>query len=148
MRPIVNRLVSLAGFQVKNAESLGVNRYRQGQYFNMHYDFMNEAGVREDPMFPQGCQRAATVLAYLSDVESGGETVFVRDENYDPESNINENNPDHLVVRPKKGRVLVWFDMHPYRELIDERTLHGGQPVIKGEKIAATIFIRNCTRAY
>lgn len=125
-----------------------MNRYRKGQYFSLHHDYMNEAGVREDMMFPRGCQRAATVLAYLSDVESGGETVFIRDENYDYKSEIDEKNPDHLVVKPKKGRVLVWFDMHPNRERVDERTLHGGQPVMKGEKIAATIFIRNCSKGY
>lgn len=69
--PIVKKLVSLAGFPAQNAESLGVNRYRPGQYFNFHHDWMDEAGVENDPMFPQGCQRAATVLAYLSDTEEG-----------------------------------------------------------------------------
>jgi prolyl 4-hydroxylase len=135
--PIVTKLVSMAGFHSKNAESMGVNRYRESQYFRLHYDWMEEEGVQSDPMFPDDCQRAATVLAYLSDTEEGGETVFVRDENYDFVTPITNDNPDMLVVKPKKGRVLIWFDMHPYRELVDRRTLHGGQPVIKGEKVSS-----------
>lgn len=135
VEPIVNKLVSLAGFRGDNAESLGVNRYRESQYFRLHHDWMEEEGVLADPMFPKGCQRAATVLAYLSDTEEGGETVFVRDPDYDFASPITGDNPDMLVVKPRKGRVLVWFDMHPYRERVDLRTLHGGQPVVKGEKV-------------
>lgn len=143
--PVVERLASLAGFASNNVESLGVNRYRKSQYFNFHHDYIGDNGLVGDPAFPDVCERAATVLAYLSDVEEGGETVFVRDPNFDY-GEIDESNPDHLVVKPKKGRVLVWFDMHPYRELVDDRTLHAGRPVVDGEKIAATVFIRNCTR--
>lgn len=88
-----------------------------------------------DADFPKRCQRAATVLAYLSDTEEGGETMFVRDthffDNLRPYTNDDE---DMLVVKPKKGRVLVWFDEHPYTEKVDPTTLHGGQPVINGTK--------------
>jgi prolyl 4-hydroxylase len=142
---IVSRLVSMAGFRLEHAESLGVNRHREGQLFKMHYDFVDEEGLKADPAFPS-CQRAATVLAYLTDVEEGGETVFIRDKTFKPDDTPDPKNPDHLVVRPKKGRVLVWFDMHPYLEEVDFRTYHGARAVRKGEKIAATIFIRNCSK--
>lgn len=132
--PIVAKLASFAGFSPKNSESLGVNRYGPGQYFDLHYDWMEEIGVDADEVFTKGCQRAATVLAYLSDTEEGGETVFVRDPNYDFASPITNHNKDMLVVKPKKGRVLIWFDEHPYTEAVDHSTLHGGQPVIKGTK--------------
>lgn len=132
--PIVAKLASFAGFSPKNAESLGVNRYRPGQYFRLHHDWMDEIGVESDPVFPKGCQRAATVLAYLSDTEEGGETVFVRDPEYDFVRPFSKDDENMLVVKPKKGRVLIWFDEHPYTEKIDPTTLHGGQPVITGTK--------------
>lgn len=132
--PIVAKLASFAGFSPKNSESLGVNRYGPGQYFNLHFDWMEENGVNADEVFTKGCQRAATVLAYLSDTEEGGETVFVRDPNYDYASPITSDDEDMLVIKPKKGRVLIWFDEHPYTEAVDHSTLHGGQPVMKGTK--------------
>lgn len=141
---VVQKVVSLTGFSIKNTESIGVNRYRSGQYFNPHYDFLEEQQLSGAPHF-RGCQRAGTILIYLSDVEEGGETVFARDGFLDGYFLYDENNPDHLRVKPKRGRVLVWYDMHPYTEAIDLRTLHGGSPVIQGTKMAATIFVRNCS---
>lgn len=141
---VVQKVASLTGFSIQNTESIGVNRYRTGQYFNPHYDFLEEQQLLGAPHF-RGCQRAGTILIYLSDVEEGGETMFARDGFLDAYFLYDGNNPDHLKVKPKRGRVLVWYDMHPYTEAIDPRTLHGGSPVIQGTKMAATIFVRNCS---
>lgn len=77
--------------------------------------------------------------------------MFIRDPDYDFVADPDPSNPDHLIVKPKKGRVLIWFDMHPNTEKVDHRTLHGGQAVIKGEKSKfispASLslgFVRNC----
>ncbi|KAI0566913.1 prolyl 4-hydroxylase 10 [Gracilaria domingensis] len=142
---IVQKVTSLAGFSMHHAEAMGINRYRGGQFFNPHFDFLQEGQMDGMPEF-KGCQRASTVLIYLSDVEEGGETVFARDGHMDGNFRFDETNPDHLIVKPKRGRVLIWYDMHPYTESVDPRTLHGGSPVISGTKIAATIFVRNCSR--
>ncbi|PXF48730.1 putative prolyl 4-hydroxylase 7 [Gracilariopsis chorda] len=142
---VVQKVVSLTGFSIKNTESIGVNRYRSGQYFNPHYDFLEEQQLSGAPHF-RGCQRAGTILIYLSDVEEGGETVFARDGFLDGYFLYDENNPDHLRVKPKRGRVLVWYDMHPYTEAIDLRTLHGGSPVIQGcAQSFKAFFLSGCS---
>lgn len=144
---LVRKLAKLAGFSgTDNAEHIAVNRYREGQLFKPHYDYLPEDRLGGYTEFPN-CQRAATVLMYLSDVEKGGESLFIRDESNTGDFVYDPSNSNQLSVKPKRGRVLVWFDMHPFTERIDSRTLHGGSPVIEGEKLAATVFLRNCTRA-
>jgi prolyl 4-hydroxylase len=118
--PVVAKLAQLAGFKSENAESLAVNRYLESQYFEMHYDFIHENNLYHDQQFPSICQRAATVLAYLSDDVEGGETVFARDINWQSSDGIDDANPDNLIVNPKKGRVLVWYNMY----VINSRLLH------------------------
>lgn len=143
---IVKKVTALAGFPSENAEPIGINRYQPSQFFNPHYDYLQEYQlISPDPRRP-ACQRAITALIYLSDVEAGGETMFARDRQMDGTFAYDEENDNHLAVTPKKGRVLIWYDMHPYTEKIDDRTLHGGSPVKEGTKIAATIFIRNCSQ--
>lgn len=141
---IGRKVVALTGFPFTHAEAISVNRYSKTQYFNPHYDFLDEDVLRTDHMFPN-CQRAATVLIYLSDVASGGESVFVRKGALDGRFKYDHMNEDHVAVRPKRGRVLIWYDMYPWSEEVDLRTLHGGAPVKEGVKIAATIFVRNCS---
>lgn len=141
---IVQKVTTLAGFTPQHAEHIGVNRYKPSQYFNPHHDFIQEHQL-EGGEFP-GCQRSSTALIYLSDVEEGGETMFTRASDMDGRFQYDANNPHHLRVKPKRGRVLVWYNMHPFTEKVDPRTLHGGSPVVSGIKMAATIFIRNCTR--
>lgn len=46
-------------------------------------------------------------LIYISDVEKSGETVFDRKGYMDEKFRYDANNSDHLVVKPKRGRVLV-----------------------------------------
>ena len=50
-----------------------VLRYEVGQKYEAHMDAFSDAFNQDDK---KGGQRVATVLMYLSDVESGGETVF------------------------------------------------------------------------
>ena len=76
-----------------------------------------------------------TVIAYLNDVQEGGETGF-------PELGIN--------VPPKKGDTLVFHntlqeDVAAYPR-INPRSLHGGMPVIKGEKWMVNLWFRENLR--
>ena len=70
-----------------------------------------------------------TVFLYLNDVEEGGATAF----------------PDlepPIKVMPKRGRVLLWpsvLDDQP--DEIDDRTEHEAQPVTKGIKYGANVWV-------
>lgn len=57
------------------------------------------------------------------------------------------NNPDHFRVVPERRRVLVWYNMHPYTERIDDRTMHAEAAVTQREKKGATVFICNCNNS-
>jgi prolyl 4-hydroxylase len=123
-----------------------VNKYvkppgEAGQGFRPHYDyFVDESNLKHYRF--DGCQRAATLLIYLSDNTSGGETLFMRDGR---SADYNPYNPSHVKVTPKRGRILAWFNCHPLTEAVDGATLHAGVPIEEGVKLAATLFIRNCT---
>ncbi|XP_064549532.1 prolyl 4-hydroxylase subunit alpha-1-like [Drosophila montana] len=92
--------------------------YVFGGHYESHYDFFNSSAFPHD--------RIATTLIYLNDVVKGGATVF-------PEL--------ELVVQPERGKVLHWYNMLPGTFDYDLRSLHGGCPVLIGEKIALTNWI-------
>jgi prolyl 4-hydroxylase len=71
-------------------------------------------------------QRLATFITYLSEVEEGGETIFPKID---------------LKVKPHKGDGLLFYNLHS-DGTVDELALHGGLPVIKGEKWIVTKWIR------
>jgi hypothetical protein len=123
-----------------------VNKYvkppgEAGQEFRPHYDYFNDEAQLKDHKF-NGCERAATLLIYLSDTIRGGETLFIRDGH---SASYNAHNPSHIQVTPRRGRILAWFNCHPLTEAVDGATLHAGVAIEEGVKLAATLFVRNCT---
>lgn len=104
---------------IENAELLQLTRYRQGQEYQPHYDNFNLPGY--PPVHT--VDRCATALLYLNDGFEGGCTVF-------PRLNI--------TVTPRQGDIL-YFE---YDEETYDLVLHAGEPVIKGEKRIASLWIR------
>ena len=72
----------------------------------------------------RGGQRVASVVMYLNTPERGGATVF-------PES--------HLEVAAVKGNAVFFSYDRPHPMT---RTLHGGAPVLAGEKWILTKWLR------
>jgi len=70
-------------------------------------------------------------LVYLNDVEEGGETGF------DMARPLGEV----IKIEPKKGRVVVFDNLKPDGTL-NRRSRHAGLPVIKGEKWAFNLWLR------
>ncbi|XP_074308458.1 putative prolyl 4-hydroxylase 10 [Silene latifolia] len=140
IRNIEKRIADFTFLPVEHGEGLQVLHYEVGQKYEPHFDyFLDEFNT------VNGGQRIATVLMYLSEVDFGGETVFP-----DAKGNksavpywneLSECAKEGLSVKPKMGDALLFWSMNPDASL-DPSSLHGGCPVIKGNKWSATKWIR------
>jgi prolyl 4-hydroxylase len=116
-----NRIEALTQIPKNNSENLQLLRYKEGQFYKIHNDYIPHERGRV-----QGV-RTLTFFLYLSDVEEGGGTNF-------PELD--------LTVKPKRGRAVIWpsvLDAYPHQA--DPRTNHQALPVIKGIKYGANAWL-------
>ncbi|XP_068656811.1 probable prolyl 4-hydroxylase 9 [Aristolochia californica] len=120
-----------------HGEAFNVLRYEVGQRYNSHYDAFNPAEYG-----PQKSQRIASFLLYLSDVEEGGETMFPFENDLNMDGSYDYKECIGLKVRPRQGDGLLFYSVFP-NGTIDQTSLHGSCPVIKGEKWVATKWIRD-----
>ncbi|XP_031505150.2 probable prolyl 4-hydroxylase 3 isoform X2 [Nymphaea colorata] len=138
---IEKRIADVSFVPVENGEGLQVLRYIVGEKYDPHFDFFHDS---INTM--QGGQRLATMLMYLSDVKEGGETVFPRAAVNISTASARWNNRSKcaktgMALRPRMGDALLFWSMHPDASL-DALSLHGGCPVIKGDKWSATKWMR------
>ncbi|RWR92379.1 putative prolyl 4-hydroxylase 3 isoform X2 [Cinnamomum micranthum f. kanehirae] len=136
IRNIEKRIADFTFIPVEHGEGLQILHYEVGQRYEPHYDyFLDQFNTKN------GGQRIATVLMYLSDVEEGGETVFPSaNANYSSVpwwNELSECAKKGLSVKPKMGDALLFWSMRPDASL-DPSSLHGGCPVIKGNKWSST----------
>lgn len=117
---IEKRVASIMNIPVEHAEGLHILKYTPGQEYKPHFDYFSAASKASQN------NRISTLVMYLNDVEEGGETYF-------PELGFS--------VSPKKG-MAVYFEYFYSDQTLNEQTLHGGAPVIKGEKWLATQWMR------
>lgn len=118
------RIGALLGWPVQNGEGLQVLRYGPGAEYKPHYDYFDPAEPGTASILQRGGQRVATLVMYLNEPEAGGATVF----------------PDAtLAVVPKCGNAVFFSYSQPHPV---SRTLHGGAPVLSGEKWIATKWLR------
>jgi len=122
IRHIEAKISALTGLPVENGEGIQVLRYQVGQEYKPHYDYFdpNSPGVAQQ----LDNNRICTFLMYLNTPESGGATVF-------PDAGVE--------VAARQGNALLFAYATPTP---DTKTLHGGAPVLKGEKWVATKWIR------
>ncbi|KAL7192897.1 hypothetical protein ACSBR2_024665 [Camellia fascicularis] len=140
IRKIEKRIADFTFIPVEHGEGLQILHYEVGQKYEPHFDyFADEFNTKN------GGQRIATVLMYLSDVEEGGETVFPAPKgNYSSVpwwNELSECGKGGLSVKPKMGDALLFWSMKPDATL-DPSSLHGGCPVIKGNKWSSTKWMR------
>ncbi|BAT77655.1 hypothetical protein LR48_Vigan09g034900 [Vigna angularis] len=136
VQDIEKRIADYTFIPVENGEGLQILHYEVGQKYEPHYDyFLDEFNTKN------GGQRIATVLMYLSDVEEGGETVFpAATTNFSSVpwwNDLSQCARKGLSVKPKRGDALLFWSMRPDASL-DPSSLHGGCPVIKGNKWSST----------
>nr|WP_309100991.1 2OG-Fe(II) oxygenase [Fredinandcohnia onubensis] len=117
---IEKRISQIMNIPTEHGEGLQILNYKIGQEYKAHFDFFTSTNkVINNP-------RISTMVMYLSDVEHGGETYF-------PKLNFS--------VSPQKG-MAVYFEYFYNDQDLNEQTLHGGAPVIVGDKWAATQWMR------
>ena len=121
---IEQRIAALLRWPVENGEGLQVLHYLPGAEYKPHYDYFDPAQPGSATILKRGGQRVGTLVMYLNTPEAGGGTTF----------------PDvQLEVAPVQGHAVFFsYDRaHP-----SSRSLHGGAPVIAGEKWVATKWLR------
>lgn len=123
---IDRRTSELMQLPIANGEGLQILNYRIGGEYKPHHDYFPPQETGSRVHVARGGQRVATLILYLNNVEDGGETIF-------PEIN--------LKVAPKQGNAL-YFAYTNSKSQVDPLTLHGGCPVLKGEKWIATKWMR------
>ncbi|KAL5713968.1 procollagen-proline 4-dioxygenase [Ranunculus cassubicifolius] len=139
IREIEKRIADFTFIPIEHGEGLQVLHYEVGQKYEPHYDyFLDQFNTKN------GGQRIATILMYLSDVEEGGETVFPAAKgNYSSVpwyNELSECGKKGLSVKPKQGDALLFWSMRPDATL-DPSSLHGGCPVISGNKWSSTKWL-------
>lgn len=124
VRAIEARIARLLSWPVENGEHLQVLHYRPGDRYEPHYDYFDPTAEGSAAVLARGGQRVATLLIYLREPERGGETTF----------------PDlGLRFAARRGCALFFSYDRPHPST---KTLHGGAPVIAGEKWVATKWLR------
>jgi prolyl 4-hydroxylase len=117
---IEKRVSQIMNIPFEHGEGLQILNYQIGQEYKAHFDFFSPTSKSASN------PRISTLVMYLNDVEEGGETYF-------PKLNF--------AVSPKKG-MAVYFEYFYDNQALNELTLHGGAPVIIGDKWAATQWMR------
>ena len=126
VQQLQRRIDTLLGIDAAHGETLQGQRYTAGQEFRPHNDWFSPNSPSWVAENARGGQRSFTAMAYLNDVEDGGETDFPRLD---------------IAITPRAGTLLVWNNA-------DEEgnpnpwTLHAGNPVMRGSKYVVTKWYR------
>jgi prolyl 4-hydroxylase len=119
LQALQRRIAAFARLPVDNGESLTVLRYRPGQQYRRHLDTLPRTSN----------QRVATVIVYLNEGYSGGETRF---------------SESGLTIAGRGGDALFFANVDQ-RGQPDTQSAHAGLPVKAGVKWVATRWIRAAT---
>uniref|UniRef100_H2YXZ0 procollagen-proline 4-dioxygenase n=1 Tax=Ciona savignyi TaxID=51511 RepID=H2YXZ0_CIOSA len=123
---LTRRISEITGLSMNTTEELQVANYGVGGEYPPHLDVASRMYDHPDG------ERIATFLIYLSEVEEGGGTAFVR---------------AGVAAKPIKGSAVFWYNMYPSGD-IDIRTFHGACPVIIGNKWASNKWIRELGESF
>jgi prolyl 4-hydroxylase len=124
VRRLEERIARLLHWPVENGEGLQVLHYRPGAEYKPHHDYFAPGEPGTPTILKRGGQRVGTLVMYLNEPVRGGGTTF-------PEV--------PLQVMPRRGNAVFFSYDRPDPAT---RTLHGGAPVLEGEKWIATKWLR------
>jgi prolyl 4-hydroxylase len=120
------RISQVMGLPVENGEGFQVLYYPAGAINAPHFDFLQPSSEANRASLARSGQRVSTLIAYLNDVDEGGETEF-------PAAGWR--------VTPEPGSA-VYFEYCNRLGQVDSRTVHGSRAVVRGEKWVLTKWMR------
>ncbi|HEY8010472.1 MAG TPA: 2OG-Fe(II) oxygenase [Rudaea sp.] len=121
---VEQRIAKLLNWPAENGEGLQILHYEPGAEYVPHYDYFDLDDAGTPAVLKHGGHRVASLIIYLNTPERGGATIF----------------PDVGVdVMPQQGNAVFFSYARPDPST---QTLHGGAPVLAGEKWIATKWLR------
>ncbi len=124
LESINRRMAQVTRWPLAHGEPLQILHYGVGAEYQPHFDYFSPEDAGTAALLQHGGQRVATLITYLNTPAAGGATVF----------------PDvGLEVAPIRGNAVFFAYERPDPA---SRTLHGGTPVVAGEKWIATRWMR------
>lgn len=125
---LVERVCELVKLPRSHAESIQMIYYGKDQQYKPHFDAWDPSTERGQRCMAKGGQRILTCLMYLNTPAKGGGTIFPK---LDTE------------VEARKGRIVIFHNCHPNTINRHPHSLHGGMPVLEGEKWACNLWFRD-----
>lgn len=129
--PLVHKLVlkasELTGKSIKHCEDLQVVRYVPGTYYKEHHDSCCDADTTCSLFAKQGGQRVGTLLVYLNNDFTDGETYFPKMEQ---------------KLKADVGSAIFFRPLGTTDDRCHPKALHAGLPVGSGTKYVCNVWVR------
>lgn len=130
-KKIFAKACELTGKHVRCCEDLQVVRYKPGTYYKAHHDSCCDDSDACKNFEARGGQRVGTLLIYLNDEFTDGETHF----------------PDHGDVKMKAppGSAIFFRPLASDVAQCHPKALHAGLPISSGTKYVCNAWVREGT---
>jgi prolyl 4-hydroxylase len=127
-RKIFQKASELTGKPIDCCEDLQVVRYKPGTFYRAHHDSCCEDTQACVEFEERGGQRVATLLVYLNDDFTDGETHF----------------PEHgdLKLKASPGSAIFFKPMGTTEAKCHPKALHAGLPISTGTKYVCNAWVR------
>ena len=127
VKPLFEKISRMYNIPFENAEDLQVVRYLPNQFYKEHHDSCCDDNDKCQEFVGKGGQRIITVLIYLNNNFTEGNTYF---KNLD------------LKIKPPTGNAIVFYPLAKNSKKCHPLALHAGLPVSSGEKWVANLWFR------
>lgn len=127
-RKVFEKAAALSGKPLDCCEDLQVVRYKPGTFYRAHHDSCCEDTQACVEFEDRGGQRVSTLLVYLNDEFTDGETHF----------------PEHgdLKLRAPPGSAIFFKPMASDEAKCHPKALHAGLPISSGTKYVCNAWVR------
>jgi prolyl 4-hydroxylase len=121
------KVAAFAGVPIENIEATQILRYQRGQYYRAHPDYFYPNAKEH---LARGGQRFATVLMWLNEVPSGGETSFPL------------TSPKLEVIPRGPGNAIMFYSLDAHGNVDSAATHEAHPPTGASIKWVAVAWIR------